>query len=290
MSFIKASGIRDVKLKGFFPIDDALGGLNAGSSYIIFGDAAALAMYSYMVSAAELGAVLYINSTDYYSERNLIDQEAIGAISKASGLDPGAVLDKIYEVSAHSPERLVLAVKTHLKQSFSLYVLHGLDSFIQDRKSSDEAYAGVFKVAVSSNAPFLSVTKGESEPAATDFMISLANYIIGLWSEESGIFLSILKPFRFQRSYGWGEMGRLTKPFRERYEDYLAFLEKEFEPLLRGDTKEAFEELKKVWSSEMASMSSLMTTQVSDAMAFIAIVRLMQEVQKLKKEVESNKK
>ncbi|MDP8023667.1 MAG: hypothetical protein ACP5LF_03845 [Nitrososphaeria archaeon] len=290
MSFIKASGIRKFNVHGFSPIDDSLGGLNSGSSYIIFGDAAELAMYSYMTSVANLGPVLYINSTDYYSERNLIDQETIGSLSKASGLDPDSVLDRIYEVSAHSPERLALAVKTHLRPGFSLYVLHGLNSFIDDKKSSDEAYAKILRTAVSSNAPFLSVTKGEKDPIATDFMISSANYIIGLWSEESGISLEVLKPFQFQKSYGWDKMGRLTKPFRERYEEYLAFLEKEFEPLLRGETKESFEELKKLWSSEIASMSSLMTAQVSDAMTFVAIIRLMQEVEKLKKEIKNNKK
>ncbi len=290
MNFIKSSEIRKSTINGFFPIDDSLGGLSSGSSYIIFGDAAALAMYSYMVSATNLGPVLYINSTDYYSERNLIDQETIGSLSKALGLELDSVLDRIYEVSAHSPERLVYAIKTHLKPGFSLYVLHGLNSFMNDKKSSDEAYASVIRAAVSSDAPFLSVTKGEKDPIATDYMIYSANYIMRLGSEESGISLEVLKPFQIQKFYGWDKMGRLTKPFRERYEEYLAFLEKEFEPLLRDEAKDAFKELKKVWSSEMASMSSLMTAQVSDAMAFVAIIRLMQEVEKLKKEIESNKK
>jgi hypothetical protein len=290
MSFKKASEIRTKKIDGFFPVDDSLGGLNAGSSYIIFGNAAALAMYSYMISATRLGPVLYINSTDYYSERNFIDQEAIGFVSKTLGLDVNSVLDEIYEVSAYSPERLLLAVKTHVKQGFSLYILHGLHSFIDKREISDEAYSRVFKTAVFSNSPFLSITKGEKEPVATDFMISSANYIIGLFSEKKGILINFLKPFRFQKIYGWEEMGRLTKPFRERYEEYLAFLEKEFKPLLRGETKEAFEELKKIWSSEMASMSSLVTAQVSDAMTFIAVIRLMQELEKLKREIENNKK
>lgn len=290
MSFKKASEIRIRRIDGFFPVDDFLGGLNAGSSYIIFGDAAALAMYSYMISATRLGSVLYINSTDYYSERNLIDQEIIGSVSKTLGLDVKSVLDEIYEVSAYSPERLLLAVKTHVKQGFMLYVLHGLHSFIDKREISDEAYSRVFKTAVFSNSPFLSITKGEKEPVATDLMISSANYVIGLFSEKKGILINFLKPFRFQKIYGWEEMGRLTKPFRERYEEYLSFLEKEVKPLLRGETKEAFEELKKIWSSEMASMSSLMTVQVSDAMTFIAVIRLMQELEKLKREIENNKK
>lgn len=290
MSFMKASEIKKSSLTGFFPIDDSIGGLSSGSSYIIFGDSATLAMYSYMVSATKLGTVLYINSTDYYSERNLIDQETIGSLSKASGLDFNEVLDKIYEVSAHSPERLVLATKRHIKPGFSLYVLHGLNSFIDDKKSSDEAYASVLRTAVSSNSPFLSVTKGTDKPIATDLMTSLANYIIRLRSEKGGILVEVLKPFQLQRSYGWEKMGRLTKPFRERYEEYLAFLEKEFEPLLRGEAKEAFEELKELWSSEIASMSSLMTAQVSDAMTFVAIIRLMEEVEKLKKEIKSSKK
>ena len=286
---MRASDVKVKSLKGFDPLDRAIGGLLSGTSYIIFGEAAELVMYSYMIRAAADGRVLYINSTDYYSERNIIDQDLIGRLCKTYGLDVKEVLGNIDEVSAHSPERLVKAAEMHSRPGYSLYVIHGLHSFIKDRDSSDMAFSKVMRDAVRSGAPLIAITRGEDEPIITSFMKSSAGYVIRAWTEEGSVGLEVLKPFRLRTSYGWDEMGRLTRSFRQRYEEYLEFLEKEFAPLLRGGSRRAFERLKAVWSSEMASMSSLQAAQVSDAMVMVAIVRLEEEIEELRKELERMK-
>ncbi len=289
MSFVKASEIKEgSELRGFSPLDELIGGLRGESSYLMFGDLAELAMYFYVVEAASSGPVLYVNATDYYSERKIIDQDLIGFIAKSKCLEFSSIAKNITEVSVHSPQRL-LEARRHFKEGYRLYVYHGLDSFISSPEETNSAFHAMLKASVASGAPLIALTKGEGEPESTSLVRSLSNYIISLRRSQGGVEVEVLKPFRSKKTFEVGWMGRLTRSFRERFEEYLKALDEELLPLLRGDDREAYEELKRLWSSETASMSALDVATVYDAMVFMALIKVYSEVLKLKKEAERKK-
>ncbi len=285
---IRASEIIETRLKSHDWIDDALGGgLICGNSYIMYGDYAETIMAIYMVSASV--RVVYINSTDYYSKRNLIDEEAIAHAAKARGLDPGQILETIIEISAHSSQRLLNAVQLALNvENVKLIVLHGLNSFKNDLRSSETAFYALINMAARSGVPLLAVG---SKSEVTPTMSSMCGHMIAVERVEDGIRFTFLKPKQIQLTVRRDEMGRLTPSFRKRYGDYIEKLRREFEPLLRDGKGKALEDIiENVWSPETASMSALDMPQVSDAMAFVSIIYLMNELSITKNELDELKK
>ncbi len=280
---IRASEIVDRKLKSHNWVDEVLGGgLIYGDSYIMYGNYAELIMINYMVSA--LGKVVYINSTDYYARRNLINAEEIAHAAKARGLDPNQVLDLIIEISAHSSQRLLHAVQLALRmKDVKLMVLHGLNSFKNDLRSSELAFYTLKNMAFMHGVPFLAIgDKSEVTPT----MSSMCGHMVDVERAGDAVQFTFLKPKQAQLIVRLNEMGRLTPSFRKRYEDYIEKLRKDFEPLLRDGREKALEDMiKNVWSPETASMSALDMPQVSDAMAFISIVYLMNELSLVKNEL-----
>ncbi|MEM0123601.1 MAG: hypothetical protein QXI38_03730, partial [Conexivisphaerales archaeon] len=262
------------------------GGLMCGHSYIIYGNYAEMVMTIYMVSAS--GMVAYINSTDYYSKRNLIDVEAIAREAKAQGIDVGQVLKAIIEISAHSPQRLLNAVKQVISaENVRLIVLHGLNSFPEDPKSSETAFYALRSAAARANVPFLAI---EDEPKITPIMVSMCSHMVAVERVMEGIQFSFLKPTQAQLIVRWENMGRLTPSFRQRYNNYINSIRKEFEPLLRDGKDKTLEDMiEYVWNPEMASMSALNMPQVSDSLVFISMLHLMHELEVTKNDLKDVK-
>ncbi|MCL4343870.1 MAG: hypothetical protein M1291_02800 [Thaumarchaeota archaeon] len=284
---IRASEIAVSRLRSYQWLDLALGGgLACGQSYIMYGNYGENVMIIYMVSAS--GRVIYINSTDYYSKRNLINVDAIAREAKARGIDANQVLKDIIEISAHSPQRLLNAVKQAISaENVKLIVLHGINSFPKDPKSSETAFYALRSAAAIAGVPFLAV---EDKPEVTPIMASMCGCMVAVDRVMEGIRFSFSKPAQAQLTVRWESMGRLTPSFRKRYEDYIDSIRREFEPLLRdgkGETMENMIEL--VWNPEMASMAALNMPQVSDAMAFVSMLYLMHELSATKKSLDEVK-
>jgi len=290
---IKASELRESKLKSNWWIDDILGGgLIDGQSYILCGYFAESIMAAYMISASASGKVIYINSTDYYSVRNIIDQESLAFYIKSAGISIDDALKSIIEISAHSSQRLLNAVKAAMNISGArLLILHGLHSFLKDREVSDTVFYKLKSLAAESRVPFLSITDCKSgAPLVTPTMASMCNYMVAVERVEGGAEFHFLKPVERQLTVRWDKMGRLTHSFRKRYEDYIETLRRDFEPLLRDGNDKALEDLIELaWSPETAAMSALNLPQVSDSMVLVAVIYLMKELTKTKKELEELK-
>jgi len=290
---IKASELRESRLTSNWWIDDILGGgLIDGQSYILCGNFADSIMTAYMISASAAGKVIYINSTDYYSVRNIIDQESLAFHIKSAGIGVNDTLKSIIEISAHSSQRLLSAVKTAMNISGArLLILHGLHSFLKDREVSDTVFYKLRSLAAESSIPFLSITDCNSgAPLVTPTMASMCSNMIAVERVEAGAAVHFLKPVQRQLTVGWDKMGRLTYSFRKRYEDYIETLRRDFEPLLRDGNDRALEDLIELaWSPETASMSALNLPQVSDSMVLVAVIYLMKELSKTKKELEELK-
>ncbi|MGC8661969.1 MAG: hypothetical protein ACP5TZ_05670 [Nitrososphaeria archaeon] len=283
---IRASEIVEKRIRSHDWIDRALGGgLVCGQSYIIYGNYAETVMIIYMVSA--LGKVVYINSTDYYSKRNMIDVEAIAREAKAQGMDAGQVLKSIIEISAHSPQRLLNAVKQAISaENTKLIVLHGLNSFSKDSKSSETAFYALRSAAARAGVPFLAV---EDKPKITPIMASMCGYMVAVDRVMEGIRFSFLKPAQAQLTVRWENMGRLTPSFRKRYENYIESIRREFEPLLRDGKGKTMEDMiERVWNPEIASMAAL-NMPVSDSMVFVSMLYLMHELSVTKNDLEEIK-
>lgn len=284
---IRASEIIERRLRSHDWIDRALGGgLICGHSYIIYGNYAETIMIIYMVSAS--GKVVYINSTDYYSKRNLIDVDAITREAKAQGMDVVQVLGSIIEISAHSPQRLLNAVKQAISaENIKLIVLHGLNSFPSDPKSSETAFYALRSAAARAGVPFLAV---EDEPKITPIMASMCGHMVAVDRVREGIQFSFLKPVQAQLTVGWENMGRLTPSFRKRYEDYIDEIRREFEPLLRDGKGKTMEDMiERAWNPEIASMAAL-NMPVPDSIVFVSVLYLMHELSVTKNELEEVKK
>lgn len=287
---IRASELRESRLISNSWIDDAIGGgMIDGQSYVLCGSFADSIMTAYMISASATGKVIYINSTDYYSVRNIIDQEALAYYAKSAGIDVKDTFKSIIEISAHSSQRLLGAVKTAMNiKGARLLILHGLHSFLNDKEVSDTVFYKLRSLAAESGIPFLTITGcKDGAPLVTPMMASMCSNMIAVERAKGGVTFYFLKPVQRQFMVGWDKMGRLTYSFRKRYEDYIKALRRDFEPLLRDGNDRALEYLIELaWSPETASMSALNLPQVSDSMVLVAVIYLMNELSKTKKELE----
>jgi len=143
---------------GFPALDQLVGGLGAGQSYLFYGASSFIddLVHRLMVSVSAGGKVAYMNNTDYYSEKTLVRPDRIAFHAKRQGLDPDFVLEQIYFVAAYNELRQEKAVNALVKMVVAeepttttttrLIIIHNIARFLPDARDKGRAVDSLNKV------------------------------------------------------------------------------------------------------------------------------------------------
>ncbi|MCS7146021.1 MAG: hypothetical protein RMJ28_05720 [Nitrososphaerota archaeon] len=122
---------------GLAELDGLIGGLRPGALHVFYGDPQVtdVVLYRVMVEASKRGGVAYLNNTDYYGEKTLIDATTFSAVSKIARVEPLKALSAIRCAAAfnaarqvRAAERLAEAVKKRRK--VRLIAVHNASAFL----------------------------------------------------------------------------------------------------------------------------------------------------------------
>ncbi len=139
---------------GLERLDALIGGLRPGALHIFYGDRVVtdLVLYRLMVEASRHGWVAYLNNTDYYGEKTLIDATSLSTVSKMAGVEPLKVLSAIRCAAAFNARRQVCAAE-ELSEDIgkrgrvALIAMHNAPAFL-DREGGEASSALVKSVSI----------------------------------------------------------------------------------------------------------------------------------------------
>jgi hypothetical protein len=126
---------------GYSELDEVIGRLQGGLVYLFCGGSFVdRLVHRLMVRACAVGKVGYMNNTDYYSEKTLVDLDMLASLSKLEGMEPDDVLESIYFVAAYNAQRQrkvasVFAEMVRSEMQTKLIVIHNAPMFLVDPKS-----------------------------------------------------------------------------------------------------------------------------------------------------------
>ncbi|GBC71088.1 hypothetical protein HRbin02_00866 [Candidatus Calditenuaceae archaeon HR02] len=139
---------------GLERLDALIGGLWPGALHILYGDQEVtdLVLYRLMVEASKHGRVAYLNNTDYYGEKTLVDATTLSTVSKMAGVEPLKALSAIRCAAAFNARRQVFAAEKLVEDivergRVSLIVVHNASAFL-DREGSEASSALVKSVSI----------------------------------------------------------------------------------------------------------------------------------------------
>ncbi len=292
---------------GVEELDRLIGGLRPGALHIFYGEPAVTdpVLYRAMVEACRRGPVAYMNNTDYYGEKTLVDAGMLSAASEAAGEEPLAVLDSIYCVAAFNAERQVQAAgrlaEEVRRRGASLVAVHNASAFYPRGRDSAPALVSALSrllaAAAEASAPLLvsALSRGSGPHAKPLLPLQLSHRATVL------VFLSLRGSFATARlvkhssmpaprsallpSLWWAGMGRVTPPFRQIYRRVLERIRRAYRPLLREERhRRALDVLvREVWGAEHAAVGSLGEITVLDSMNLAASIHNKAEIEELKR-------
>lgn len=303
---------------GIAGLDDLVGGLKGGSSYLFYDSGGFLhaLIPPVMVRATKQGKVAYMNNTDYYSEKTLVQPDRLAFYAKRENLEPESVLSRIYFVAAYNElrqERAVDALTQMLRQEEEtrLVVIHNLARFLpeaKDRKKAIEnlnrSLAPLWQLAAErSIVVVITVHASQAErwsvprPSGSHMLWHLANVIVFFrepnanGSIQATLVKHPTKPTpQSAELFQGGEplMGRVTPPFTQVYQELIDRLRRDFVPMMRDRRhREAFEALlTDAWDRERAAMSNSEVALLLDALNLMANVHNKGQLAQLRGRVE----
>ena len=303
---------------GVTGLDDLVGGLRGGSSYLFYDAGGFLhgLVPPLMVKATRQGKVAYMNNTDYYSEKTLVQPDRLAFYAKREGLEPESVLSRIYFVAAYNELRQGRAVEAlarmvRQEEDTRLVVIHNLARFIpgaKDRKKAIESLnrslAPLWQLAAErSIVVVITVHASRVErwsvprPSGSHMLWHLANVMVFFREPNAGgsIQATLVKhptkptPQSVELFQG-GEplMGRVTPSFTQVYQELIERLRRDFVPMMRDARhREAFEALlTQAWDRERAAMGNSEVALLLDALNLMANVHNKSQLAQLKGRVE----
>jgi replicative DNA helicase len=292
---------------GVEELDRLVGGLRPGALHILYGEPAIASpiLYRAMVEAHWRGPVAYMNNTDYYGEKTLVDVETLSAASEAAGAEPLEVLESIYCVAAFNAERQVRAAgrlaEEVRRRGASLVAVHNASAFYPGGKGSAQALSSALSIlleaASEACAPVLatSLSRGSgasAEPLLPLHVIHRSSVLVLLSFRGSLAAARLVKHPSMPAprsalllSLWWAGMGRITPPFRQVYRRALERIRRVYRPLLRDERhRKALDGLvREVWGAEHAAIGSLGEITVLDSMNLAASIHNKAEIEELKK-------
>jgi hypothetical protein len=141
-------------------LDSLIGGIEAGSFYLFYGEPEILDLLIHRllincVMPAEKGGLdakaVYFNNTDYYVGKTLIDPSKLGMLAKNVGLDPALVFKNVEVAAAFNEERQWFVSKEvadliRENKEIKLLAVHNITRFLVNSKKPKESNEVLKKV------------------------------------------------------------------------------------------------------------------------------------------------
>lgn len=304
---------------GVRKLDDLVGGLRGGSSYLFYDSGGFMRglIPPLIVRATLQGKVAYMNNTDYYSEKTLVEPDRLAFYSKREGLDPESVFSRVYFVAAYNELRQGKAVNALVEmmrreRETRLVVMHNLARFLpetKDRKQAIEnlngSLAPLWQLAAERKI-VLVITAHASRndgwttphPAGSHMLWHLASVMVFFRESDHGHSVQATlvkhpaKPTPQSVELFQGDdplMGRVTPSFTQVYQELIERLRRDFVPMLRdAQHREAFEALlTDAWDRERAAMSNSELALLLDALNLTANVHNKSQLARLRKRLDT---
>jgi len=311
---------------GCAELDHLLGnGIEQGAFYLFYGEAESgidLLIHQLMANAlseCDEGRVVYLNCGNYREDKTILDIPSLVYLFKAYRLDSKETLDRITVFCAFSEEQqeqVVEEVRGIMEQvgSIKLLVVHNMAKLFtsQDRRD-DESYRRIPRlqgavsrlwqvcaardVAMVASCKPTKTRKGAlPKPEGGQYLSHLANAIVYL--ERTGGLVPTYQAYLLKHSAlpsgramlsveGEKSMGRITVPFKIRFEEELESLRSYRSALRDLEKQAAYDEVVKACTSEQGAMANADIPAILDAMLLTAAVDNRRRIDHLSKRVES---
>jgi len=262
------------------------------------------------------GEAVYLNCGNYREERTVLDVQHLTALIKANGLDADPALDRIrvfLAFSSEHEEQVVESVSRAVRENDSVrtLVVHNVARLFSpdaqpglshmERLERLNRLQGVVSklwqiaaerglVMAASCRPRPGSRGQTPQPEGGQHLRHAANVLVYLRRVEAGFTeASLLKhpsraPGRTRFTYktGGGELGRITIPFRTRFDEELSNLQRDYrEALMNPARREAFDLLVKAVTGEMGAMSHVKIPTVLDVLLLTAVVENRRSIEEL---------
>jgi len=303
-SFVRASAVREsgnALTTGYGALDSLIGPLRGGRLHAFYGASGFIDELAHrlVVRCSREGLVAYMNNTNYYREKTLLEADLLAAQAKAEGIEPTSVLEGVYFVAAYSEFRqqkatAALEAAVRREPSTRMILVHNIAAFIEENAKNREAVtagihrsvAALWRLAAERDIIMVVTARADALPGIT---AELAGVVVRVREGGGGLQAWLAKhpeketPALSQISCGsqapdgakeGGEtlMGRVTPPFRQLYQELLEKLRRNYLPLLRDQVhRKGFESLlSEAWDREHAAMGNSETPLVLDALNLTA--------------------
>lgn len=323
-SFTTASSLKAARAlaTGYADLDGLIGPMEGGQCHLFLGcgDGAERFLdelaHRAVVRGCTLGKVAYMNNTNYYSEKTLLRADRLAFHAKAEGIDPASVFERVYFAAACSDERQPKAAEA-LEGAMlrdgetAMVIVHGLTVFMRGAEGEGRkaACAGLGALlsrlwrASARMGAIMVVTAASLDggmDSAPPLALGLANVAVSIRGGNPLQALLLKHPGRkvparaevaagtSLRNGGIQNMGRITPPFRQNYQELLERLRKNYVGLLRdARNREAFELLlREAWDREHAAMGNAEVPLVLDALNLTANVYNRGRIEEMRRELE----
>lgn len=134
-------------------LDSLIGGIEAGSFYMFYGEPEILDLIIHRllvncVMPAEKGGLeakaVYFNNTDYYVGKTIIDPSKLGILAKRVGIDPAIVFKNVEVAAAFNQERQWFVSKEiadliRENEDIKLLAVHNITRFLAGSKKHEDS-------------------------------------------------------------------------------------------------------------------------------------------------------
>jgi len=310
ISALKLSQIsKEVFYLGINELDSLIGGIEKGKFYLFYGNPLFLRHFIHriLVKFSIEGKIAYINNTNYYSSKNFIDFDILALYSKMEGYEITNLARDVYFVAAYNELRQPKSVEELLKhiaeEKIEVVIFDGINKFLDsalNRKVAFEnlklSFYKILRFCIERNISLIVTLEYEDlEPRLPHFVLHFSHVAVFFRIKGSRVQACLIKHYAKDTNYKtsiinfqFQEMGRITIPFREKYQAMLNSLQENLLPLIRDvEYKESFEQLiKEVWDYEYAAMANSGLPLVIDNLNLMANLHNKSKINLLKKMIE----
>jgi len=311
---------------GSLDLDLLLGGIEMGKLYLFYGNEddgiADRLLHKLLVNGLKPeseggfgGKCIYLNCGNYKQTRTILDVDLVTELIKLAGLDVPSALGKIYTVCAFSDEQLIKAVETVeelVKKDPEIRVVAVQQiaklfspplSRKRNRGDFQKLVLKLRQIGVEHQISLVATCRlGKIRfgslpwPEGGDYLRHEANVITYLVSEDPNRFIGVaylLKhPERIPGSckvefkQEEEKVGRVTKSFRERIQNEMEDLKKNYREALKDRARqEAFDKIWEAWASEEGAMINSAVPTALDILLLTAIIDNRKSIEEIRRDL-----
>ncbi len=324
-SFINALKLLDTKTylsTGCRKLDRLLGsGIECGALHLFYGEEGSgidLLLHQLMANTLENDGyrVIYLNCGNYREDKTILDIPSLVYLLEVLRLDPKEALDRIVVFCAFSEEQqeqVVEDIRAVIEQAetINLLVIHDMAKLFTSKGPQEyykripklqRALSRLWQVCAAKNVAVVTSCRPAKagkgmlpKPEGGRYISHLANVIVylektaGLVSTNQAILLkhSALPTGRTMLSFeGETIMGRITVPFKMRFEKELESLKSYRDALRDLEEQTAYDAVIKACTREQGAMANTDIPAVLDAILLTGLVESMKRISRLEKRFE----